>query len=268
MMDNSSATHGENMEIDDYDDYDAMNDQYAIDNYSIIGNNISKLKRFLSWFGFSSNDVYEIGDWSMNDNVELYNLDGSGTVEGEDVVKMMQRERGKKIRKTLMKVLGLIVVCGLFVYIVANLVIVNKEYVEIKEAHKSMTSSVLMSSSTSVGDNIFKKPTTTSLYEVDETSSTSSKTTSSSQKIEKTSSSSSKTKTTTTTKTKTTSSSTSKTKTKTKSSSKSTHTTATKGSGLGSLFEDLWEDAKEIGDEIVDEIYDIVDDLNHKIQDH
>lgn len=258
MVDKLSTNHGENMEIDDYDDYDAMNDQYAIDNYSVIGNNISKLKRFLGWFGFSSNDVYEIGDWSTGDNVELYNLDGNENVEGEDVVRMMQRERGKKIRKTLVKVLGLIFVCGCFVYIVSSLIVVNKEYVEIKDAHKSMTSSVSTSSSSSVVDNIFKKPTTTSSYSVEKTSTTSSAATSSLQKVKKLSSSISKTKPTSTT----------NTKTKTKTSSKGKHTTTTKGSGLQSLLEDLWDDAKEIGDEVVDEIQDIVDDLNHKIQNH
>ncbi|KAL6932906.1 uncharacterized protein HGUI_00274 [Hanseniaspora guilliermondii] len=257
MIDNSSTTRGENMDIDDYDDYDAMHDQYAIDNYSIIGNNISKLKRFLSWFGFSNNDVYDIGDWSMNDNVELYNLDGNGGNEGEDVVRIMKREKSKKVRKTLMKVLGLIVVCGLFIYIVVNLIIVNKEYVEIKEAHKSMTSSIPMSTSNIVADNIYKKPTSTA-YTVEKTSITFSKTTS--HNVEKTST----TKATSHKKEKTSTIS----KTKTKSSIKSKHITTTKGAGLGPLIEDLWEDAKEIGEELVDEIHDIVDDFNHKIQDH
>ena len=140
MQEDNSSVSGENVHIDDYDDYDAMNDQNEIDNYSIIGQNISKLKRVLGWFGFSNSDnFYEIGDWSIDDHVELYNLDGDGNVsnnEGEDVVRIMKREKMKKLRRILMKLIGLIAVGFLFFYIVANLVIVNKEYIQKTISHK------------------------------------------------------------------------------------------------------------------------------------
>lgn len=278
MQEDNSSVSGENVHIDDYDDYDAMNDQNEIDNYSIIGQNISKLKRVLGWFGFSNSDnFYEIGDWSIDDHVELYNLDGDGNVsnnEGEDVVRIMKREKMKKLRRILMKLIGLIAVGFLFFYIVANLVIVNKEYSEIKEAHESVSTAEAATTFADVEDNIFKKPfpTSTSYTSLTKTASSSesetsstSKSTSSETSSKTTPSSTSKT----TSKGKATAKTTASTTTHTKATTKTTAsaTTQTKAA-LPHIFEEIWEDAKEIGDELVDGFNEIVDEMNQKLHDN
>jgi hypothetical protein len=311
MQEENSSVSGENVHIDDYDDYDAMNDQNEIDNYSIIGQNISKLKRVLGWFGFSNSDnFYDIGDWSIDDHVELYNLDGDGNMsnnEGEDVVRIMKREKMKKLRRILMKLLGLIAVGFLFFYIVVNLVIVNKEYSEIKEAHESVSTAEAATTLADVEDNIFKKPfpTSTSYTSLTRTASSSESETSSTSKSASSETSStsrftssetslkttSKTKPSSTAKTtskgkataKTTASTTGKTtasttgKTTASTTTKTTASTTTKTTAsattqtkaaLPHIFEEIWEDAKEIGDELVDGFNEIVDEMNQKLHDN
>ncbi|KAL6928137.1 hypothetical protein ACO0SA_002868 [Hanseniaspora valbyensis] len=283
--DNSvSDDHFENNElrIDNYDTYDPMEDQIEIDNYSAIAQNISILKRFLSWFGIydTGEQSYQIGDWTTSDNLELYNLDNPNNTKStdlEDISRMLKKEKLKRIKRTVIKATVGITVLSLLLYIIINLAIVNKEYKNLKEA-QSIAEGSMSTSSSSSQNNIFLHKTTSSSTLSTKTISSksikkqSSTTTSSSSSCKSTITSTTSTKTkakTQSTKTSTTSKKTTKTKSKTKNTKTSTSTsTATHNGGLLSHLNDFWDDAKDLGEDLKEDISEIVEIIDEKLHDH
>ncbi|OBA29070.1 hypothetical protein HANVADRAFT_51008 [Hanseniaspora valbyensis NRRL Y-1626] len=262
-----SDDHFENndLRIDNYDTYDPMEDQIEIDNYSAIAQNISILKRFLSWFGIydTGEQSYQIGDWTTSDNLELYNLDNpnnTNSTDLEDISRILKKEKFKRIKKTVIKATVGITVLSLLLYIIVNLAIVNKEYKNLKEAQSIAEGSVSTYSSSSQ-HNIFLHKT--------KSSSTLSTKTISSKSTKKQSSTTTSSSSCKSTKTSTTSTKTTKTKFKTKSAKTSTSTsTATYNGGLLSHLNDFWDDAKDLGENLKEDISEIVEIIDEKIHDH
>lgn len=275
-LSNNSLTddqfNADDFRIDNYDPSNPINDQFEIDNYSAIDQNMGRLKRFLSWIGLydSGEQLYKIADWSAADNLELYNLDQPGTNEQENrdnLWEILKLEKRKRIKKAVFNIIIALLVLSLFLYITINLVIVNKEYKHLKE-----TSGVLEAAETvtSLGPeqgtstSVFVSSTDLVPSSTRNTLTSSFKQTTQASTIKKSSSKATSTTAkpnTKTSKTKTKTRSPTKTKTKT---SKPTSTSLP--DGILSHLNDIWEDAKDFGEEVLESVGDIVDEISEKIQ--
>ncbi|XBW37794.1 hypothetical protein QEN19_003371 [Hanseniaspora menglaensis] len=264
-------TASDDFRIDDYDPYDPIPDQLDIDNYSAIKYNMSRLKRFLGWMGFteSADQIYKIAD--MN-NLELYNLDDTAdgaTGDSGDIVMILKKEKQKRFRKIMIRLGGSILIISFFFYIVFNLALVNKEYTQIKNTHAISTttdSSIISSTSSEFYTSLPTSFSITNLILTSKISATESKSSfKPTTKVINTQLTKPTSKTTNTKKTKSTSTKTKTTKTKT--SSKTIITaTHTAGSNLLSHLNDFWDEAKEMGETLKEEVENFAEVIGDKIQ--
>lgn len=281
-LSNSSLTddqlNTDDFRIDNYDPSDPINDQFEIDNYSAINQNMGRLKRFLSWIGLydSGEQLYKIADWSAADNLELYNLDQpEANVQGDrdNLWEILKLEKRKRIKKVVVNIVVALLVLSLFLYITINLVVVNKEYKHLKESPGALESAETV---TSLGPeqgtptSVFVSSTEPVLSSTRNTPTSSSKPTSTSTTTAKSSSKPTSTSTATEkSQTKTAKTTTKPSKTKTKSKPKPSKPTSTSTpNGILSHLNDIWEDAKDFGEEVIESAGDIVEEISEKIQEY